>query len=192
MTVVSSRRMRRTNQAFALPAVLGAAAGAVLWFLSGLALWVFTSASSRWEPAIALVFPPTVPADTWLRLSPWNLIIPILGALLFGGLFGLAHVALLQRRRWRSASLGLLLLGGWIVSVVAAFITAAVWALGNTIANSSPTGFSWAFRSAQPDLLASGYFGVIWGWLPALIVASLVTRRAVVHGHSGCFQSWCF
>lgn len=159
------------------PALLGAAVSAVAWFLSGLALSAVASVSNRWEAAFALVFPPTVPVDTWLQLSPWNLAIPALGALLFGALSGLGYGLLLGWRRWRSAPLGLMLLGGWGASVAAAFITAAVWALGNTIAYSSPTGFSWAFRSAQPALLASGYFGVIWGWLPALIVAIYLTGR---------------
>jgi hypothetical protein len=169
-------------------AALGAVAGAVLWFLSGLANWAVASVSSGWDTAVALVLPPTVPVNTWLELSPWNLLIPTLGALLFGGLLGLGYGVLLRWRRWRSVSLGLVLLGGWIVSIIAAFLTATVWALGSTIANSSPISLSWAFRSAQPDLFASGYFGVIWGWLPALVVALVVTRqwsaRLDVDGHT--------
>jgi hypothetical protein len=155
---------------------VSATVGAVVWFLSGLLIFAVGWRSSTWEPAAALVLPPTVPLGTWQQLSPWNLVLPALGALLFGGLAGVALFGLSRWRSWRSASSGIRFLTAWIAAVVVAFVTAAVWALGETIANSSPLGFAEAFRFTLPDLLGSGYFGVVWGWLPALTLMLFATR----------------
>lgn len=172
--------MRRPRSA--IPATIAAAAGAVLWFASGLLIFGIASTSSRWVSAIQLVVPPTVPIGTWQQVAPWNLVLPVLGALLFGGVLGLLLQPLSRSRGWRVASPGIRFLAAWPIVVVAAFVVAAVWALGGTIAGAQPTGFEWAFRSAQPGLLASGYFGLVWGWAPALLVALLAGRRMPVTG----------
>jgi hypothetical protein len=160
-----------------LVAAVGASiAGGILWFVSGLAIFAVSWSSTRWEPAIALALPATVPVGTWQQLAPWNVVLPSLGALLFSGLLGLALGGLLCWRQWQTASSGIRFLGGWIAVVAAAFITAGCWALGDTIANSYPTGLEWAFRTAQPQLLASGFFGVVWGWVPALVFVAFLGR----------------
>ncbi|MCU1576565.1 MAG: hypothetical protein JWP70_1269 [Leifsonia sp.] len=159
------------------PVAVSAAVGAGLWFLSGLVFFAVAWRASRWQDAIALVVPPTVPFGTWSRIAPWNVALPLFGAALFGGLFGLALMWLLGRRGGPAAPRWAWFLGSWFMAVVAAWITAGVWAVGSTIASFAPTGLAWAFRSAQPDLLTSGFFGVVWGWAPALVFVVLIRQH---------------
>jgi hypothetical protein len=140
--------------------------------LSGLA-----ASSTRWLSAIELILPPTVPVGTWLQITPWNILLPCLGALLFAGLLALGLIGMLAWGPWRAAPRGVGFLCIWLSAVIAAYLVAAVWAFGATIANAAPTGLEWAFRSAQPDLLASASFGVVWGWLPALVAVLVAGRR---------------
>ncbi len=157
--------------------VTAAAVAAALWLLSGLAFSAVAFSSSSWSSLVALVVPPTVPATAWQLPQPWNWLLPLCSAVLFGALLALALSLLAGWSQWRRASPGLRFLAAWLAAIGAAFVTAAVWAVGSTIASATPTGTAWAFRSAQPDLLASGYGGVVWGWLSALVVA-LLTRAA--------------
>jgi hypothetical protein len=141
----------------------------VLWFLVGLASFGVVWSSTRWAPLIELGIPPTVPANAWEQPSPWNILVPAFGAVLFGGLLFLGTVALSYAQRGRRASGVAAVLGGWLVAVIAAAFTAAVWAVGATLAGAVPVGTAWAFRSVQPQLFASGSFGLVWGWAPALL-----------------------
>jgi hypothetical protein len=115
-----------------------------------------------------------------------NILLPALGALLFGGLVGLSFRVLSAWGNWQAARFGMRIFASWMVVVVLASVTAAVWAVGATIAQSDPTGAAWAFRTTQPDLLASGDFGVVWGWLPALIFA----RFAATSDSVGPTRPW--
>jgi Protein of unknown function (DUF4232) len=159
-----------------LPAVCGAIAGSVLWFLVGLASFGVVWSSTRWAPLIELGLPPTVPANVWQQPSPWNILVPVFGAILFGGLLFLGTVAGWYAERGRRPSAVGAVLGGWLVAVLAAAFTATVWAVGATLAGAVPTGIAWAFRSVQPQLLASGSFGLVWGWAPALLTVLVGTR----------------
>jgi hypothetical protein len=152
-----------------LGTAIGAIAATVLWFLVGLASFSVAWSSTRWAPLIELGLPPTVPANTWQQVSPWNALVPAFGAVLFGSLFFLGEVALARAQRGRRASRFGAVLGGWLVAVLAAAVTATVWAVGATVVGAVPTGVSWAFRSVQPQLFASASFGVVWGWVPALV-----------------------
>jgi hypothetical protein len=183
MSDLSERSERTERRLVFLPVAIGAIVGAMLWFLVGLASFGVVWSSTRWAPLIELGLPPTVPAGTWQQASPWNALIPAFGAILFGGLLFLGSLALSYAQRGRGASGVSAVMGGWLVAVLAAALTATVWAVGATIAGAVPTGIAWAFRSVQPQLLASASFGLMWGWAPALVavlVGVWATRTAVL------------
>ncbi len=151
--------------------VTAAAVGAALWIVCGLASSAVVWSSTRWTPAFELFVPPTVPYASWAQPAPWNVLVPAFGALLLGGLTGLAFTGLAVWRGWRDATTGVRFLTAWLALVIVALVTAAVWTLGATLADLGPNGWAWAFRFAQPGLLASALFGIVWGWVPALVLA---------------------
>ena len=170
--------MRRTIVSVTLAAGLGA----VLWLACGLLSFAVAWSSSRWTLAVELLVAPTVQPSSWLQPAPWGVLVPVLGALLLAGLSALAFAGLVAWRGWREAATGVRLLSAWLALVVVGLLTAAVWTLGATLTITGPNGLEWAFRSTQPDLLAAGLFGVVWGWAPALVIARAGGPRGVTAG----------
>jgi len=172
-------------------ASIGAGVGAAAWVVIGLINLAFATRSSRWIGAVSLVFPPTVPTSTWHGIAPWNVLVTMLGALVFAGLLGLAFAVLLSRFGRSRASTGSVFLSAWLLTAIAALVVAAVWSVGATFAITGPTGLEWAFRQTQPELLQSALFGVVWGWVPALTVVALARRGAdAATGARGTRSRW--
>ncbi|WP_345376722.1 DUF4232 domain-containing protein [Frondihabitans cladoniiphilus] len=139
------------------------------WFLAGLAALGVSARSERLAPITDLLLIPTVPVNTWLRHGPWNLILPALAAVLFGTLLACGYAIAARNTRWDVAGRLLRAAVGWLIGVLAGALTAAVWLLAASLADREPTGLQWAFREDLPATLAAGLFGVVWGWLPALV-----------------------
>jgi len=136
----------------------------LLWFASGAAYGLLT-----WFSVLpispALVFPETIGASTWQSVAPWNAVLPALGALAFAAIFALL-LALLRRS----------FVAVWFAAIAASFLTALIFAVGQTVADWPPMRAAMVLQYVTDALPDAGYWGMIWGWVPAL-VAVLLRRR---------------
>ena len=60
--------------------------------------------------------------------------------------------------------------------IPASFATSVLWAVGMVVAAWPPSRIAFLFRNVENILLSAGYWGIVWGWMSAL-VAVLVLRR---------------
>ncbi|ROP65901.1 DUF4232 domain-containing protein [Curtobacterium sp. ZW137] len=151
---------------------IAAVAGAVVWLLVGLAgaglSW--SAGTSRYSSVIDLVLPPTAPPVVWAQVAPWNVVQPVLVAVLFGALLGLGLALVAGRPGWATSSRLLRIGAAWLVAVFAADLTALLWTVGTAVVDPGPNGYMWVLRDAIPTAVATGWFGTVWGWVPAVIV----------------------
>lgn len=99
----------------------------------------------------------------------------VLSAIACGALFIVFWMLLAASAR-TSARFG----GAWLAAILASFATTLLWSIGSVIGNWPPMRLAMMFGDVQQNLLGAGYIGIIWGWLPALIVV-LMLRRAEPH-----------
>jgi len=120
-----------------------------------------------------LVVVPTLPMGIWQRGTPWGILLPVLGALLFGALLACGYALATGMRSWDSATRLVRVIIAWFVGVLAGVATAAVWDLAAVLseAEQEPLGLQWVFREHLPEFLGSAIVGLVWGWLPALVLA---------------------
>jgi hypothetical protein len=141
-----------------------------LWFASG-AVYGLLVWFSVLPVSPEIVFPETIAAYTWQSVAPWNVVLPALSVLAFAGLF--ASIVLLLNRPGRATFLPV-----WFAAIGASFLTALIVAIGQTAANWPPMRLAMAPQYIVEALPDAGYWGIVWGWIPA-VVAVLLARRAV-------------
>jgi hypothetical protein len=141
-----------------------------LWFASG-AVYGLLVWFSVLPVSPKIVFPETIAAYTWQSVAPWNVVLPALSVLAFAGLF--ASIVLLLNRPGRATFLPV-----WFAAIGASFLTALIVAIGQTAANWPPMRLAMAPQYIVEALPDAGYWGIVWGWIPA-VVAVLLARRAV-------------
>ncbi len=137
------------------------------WFVSG----ALSAALTNFVPilpssVIQLVFPPTVPRASWYLDAPWHVLLPLLSTVTFVGLLVLLIDRVLARPVGDS---GIAFFALWLCSVLATFITSLLWALGVLIVSWPPIRIAFLLEDFGATLLAGSYWGIIWGWLPALM-----------------------
>ena len=135
----------------------GVVYGLVVWFGGG-----------SWSPAI--VFPETVSAGRWQSVAPWNIVLPALGFVAFAAVFALLLLVL------RRAQQGIFVTV-WFTAIAASFVTAFLFAVGLTVSEWPPPRAAMVLEYLFQSLPSAGYWGIIWGWVPAT-VAVLLARRA--------------
>jgi hypothetical protein len=144
------------------------------WIVAGAGIgWLFNGALNGWMlthqvrlPAqfTRMLFPETIAMRTWQSAQPWPILLS-----LFSVLALMAFTLLLLRGAgMRAGKQPLGFLATWMIVVLAGFATATIASLGYVIATWPPARLAWLLDGAQPALLAAGYWGIIWGWLPAL------------------------
>lgn len=142
--------------------------GSVLWFSSGAVNAFLVSVGPG--RLVGLVFPPTVPYSTWQLVAPWNAVLPALSVVLFAAVFAFA-LALLRR------AAGPALVVVWFAAIVASALTVAIVGVASSLSYFPPTGFVLAATTVQDPLAIGALWGLVCGWMPAL-VAVLIGRRA--------------
>ena len=155
--------------------IIGSAlVGAACWILLGLGSASAALSSVRLAPLIRVIVVPTLPMGIWQRGAPWGTVLPVLGAVLFGTLLACGYTLAARMRNWSSATRLMRVIIAWFVGAVAGVVTAAVWDLAAVLAEAEqePLGLQWVFREHLPELLASAIVGLVWGWLPALVLAN--------------------
>ncbi|WP_186467077.1 DUF4232 domain-containing protein [Arthrobacter sp. UKPF54-2] len=128
--------------------------------------------------------PETVVATAWRAVMPWPLAIPVLSVLtLLGVLLLLLRFAVPRATADRpGAQPGSRadLMSVWLCVVLASFLTSALWSAGSILAQWPPPRAAMLFDAAGTALLSAGYWGIVWGWVPA--VAWVRVARRAPHG----------
>ena len=151
-----------------LPAIVAA-----VWILTATAgHLLMTPASLRLHPVAssmaALGFPNALPDHLRHLLEcPGFAVVTVLAALAAA-----AFAAVLLPAAGKGAgSRGTAFLAAWACVVVASVAGSAVLAGGLVLAEWPPARKIYIFSSVTPLLLSGAYWGVIWGWIPALLAA---------------------
>jgi hypothetical protein len=144
-----------------------ALAAAALW-LGSAGVYAALSWNSIGPQQVAVhLAPETIPAVVWQWPWPWNLLAPLVSALLvFGGylLFAALFTSPTASRRSRFIAL-------WFAAVAVGFLATAPWAIALIIAEYPPPRAAFVFNPAADWMRLSAYWGLVWGWLPALVGA---------------------
>ncbi|MDQ0094317.1 DUF4232 domain-containing protein [Paeniglutamicibacter psychrophenolicus] len=140
-------------------------------------LWLFSGALNGWMLAhqvrlpaqfTRMLFPETITMRTWQSAQPWPILLSLFSvlALMAFTLLLLRGAGMRAGKQAGNHPIGFLSM--WMSIVLAGFATAAFASLGDVIASWPPARLAWLLDGVQPALLAAGYWGIIWGWLPAL------------------------
>lgn len=162
------------NRALRITAVSG-----LIWLLTGVVNALFLTSQTR-VPAqfTRLLFPETIALRTWQSAQPWPILLALFSVLtLMAFTFLLLRTAGLRSAKENRTSPGFLAI--WMCIILAAFATATFTSLGYIIASWPPARLAWLFDGIQPALFNAGYWGILWGWIPAL-AGSLVASHLTV------------
>lgn len=158
--------------------------------------------------AVGLVFPATVPGWLASSVVPWPLAAVLVSALAVGGVaFALAPLASAAARPGTAtaagrtpaatgavsaaaghtpgitsagtARRGTVILALWCVVILAAAVTGGLVALGGIAANWPPSRLLELASPVVPAVSTAAYWGVLWGWLPAVLAARPLLQQAV-------------
>lgn len=130
-----------------------------------------------------LLFPETVASTAWHSAMPWPAVIPALSTLTLMGLTALlVHFALPGPAAEQGTPAGTrastpAFMTVWLCVVLASFATSVLWSAGGVLAQWPPMRAATVFSSVETALLSAGYWGIVWGWVPALAWTLLARRR---------------
>lgn len=145
---------------------------ALLWLISG---WGYAALLASGNSGIpmglaAVVSPDTMPVRIRSMLDgPGLVLVAGLSALPVAAL----ALALLPGAKTGRQPRGTLFLASWMSMVLAAVAGSAVLAVGGILAMLPFAQVQWTFDMLAPALLTGAYWGVSWGWLPALLAVFL-------------------
>ena len=160
-----------------------AAAAGVLWLGSGAVNAALTGPQlSLPSTAVGLLFPGTVPQSAWSGPLPWLLLVPVLSTLLLMALTAVFTSVILPHRVERGRTLATFL-ALWFGLVLASFFSGLISAAGMVLADWPPERLAYLLARSDLDLAGAGYWGLIWGWVPAL--AALLVPAASGRAASG-------
>lgn len=150
---------------------------AVLWLLPALAGQMFLS----WErvsilsPLTTLVFPDTLPERMNGTLEGWSFAaVAVLSAL---AVAAFATFLLPAPGSESRASRKTTFLAAWACMVLASVAGSAVLSMGLVLAEWPLPRKADLFDFLTPSLLTGAYWGVVWGWLPALLAVHLPAAK---------------
>jgi hypothetical protein len=153
--------------------------------LAGLG-WVFSGVLNGWllrsqialpSQFVNLVVPKTFANTTWQMIQPWPVLLVVFSALALISLSALLLAFSARPTKGKTTPPHLGFLAIWMCIVIAAFGTALLTSLGDIIATWPPARLAWMLERVEPALSSAGYWGIVWGWVPALI-GSRILRLA--------------
>lgn len=155
--------------------VITALAAAVAWLVASFINQALTAVESG--PVIAglkPLIPATGPSGIAEVPAPWPFLVPLAAALALGSLLlALLPAVLRQVPREKPPAVFLV---RWACVVASAALLGVLLVLGGIVAGWPPARWSFIFSGVQPQVGAGAYWGLVWGWLPAMI-GVLVNRR---------------
>jgi hypothetical protein len=147
------------------------------WLLSG-ALFAILSWFSIVPTSLArLVVPETVAASAWRSVMPWPVLVPALSALTLMGLTVLLLHFASPRPAREKARAAPAVMTVWLCVVLASFTSSVLWSAGTILATWPPPRAAMLFSNVESAMLSAGYWGIIWGWIPALVWTLMARRR---------------
>lgn len=150
--------------------VSGALYGVLTWFGFGIPATV-----------VRLVTPETVAGTAWHSVMPWPVVVPALSALVLMGLTAFLAQFVLPRSAPEAERPLPTFLAVWFCVVLASFATGVLWSGGTVLANWPPARLAMLFSDVESDLLSAGYWGIAWGWIPALAGLLAARRQRTAH-----------
>ena len=163
-----------THTRFAVPALTG-----FLWVASGVGFALLMQVSTAPASFTALLLPRTVQFN--FGLSPGAAPEPLLGqwvVAILAGVLVAALTAVLLAVRGAGQSRAQLFLSAWMCVTLASAAGTTILGLGSILADWPPMRLAWLFESFTPSPATGAYWGLLWGWLPAL----LASRRSAAVG----------
>lgn len=162
-----------------------AAAAGIGWLLSGALFAALSWFGVIPASLLRLVVPETVAASAWRAVMPWPLLIPVLSALTLLGLLLLLLRLVVPRPTADRPGGRAALMSVWLCVVLASFLTSALWSAGSILAQWPPPRAAMLFDAAGSALLSAGYWGILWGWVPALAWVRVGRRGPGGQGDGG-------
>jgi hypothetical protein len=65
----------------------------------------------------------------------------------------------------------------WLCVVLASFTSSVLWSAGTILATWPPPRAAMLFSNVESAMLSAGYWGIIWGWIPARVWTLMARRR---------------
>ena len=154
------------------------AVSGLIWLLTGALNALFLTSQTRIPAQFTrLLFPETIALRTWQNAQPWPILL-----VLFSVLTLMAFTFLLLRgvgqRAAKAGTNAPGVLVTWMCIIIAAFATAIFSSLGYLIASWPPARLASLLDGIQPALFNAGYWGIIWGWIPALVAGVAASRAS--------------
>lgn len=144
-----------------------------VWMLSGAVNSALTWSSRIPESLTNIVFPSTISPAAWHAVAPWPAILAVASALTLAAIFAVASTIALAAKTTPRVTFVLL----WFCAILASFATNVVWSVGEILAGWPPARFAMLLNGAQDTVLRAGYWGIVWGWLPAVVAIFLLRRH---------------
>ena len=146
--------------------VPAAVLAAVLWVASALAFRALSEINPGPHQFLAHLAPGTLSPVVWAWAQPWA----VLAAVLSMAVLAAAYL-LVGRVSYGVAARGPRFVVLWFAAVVAGTVATIPWAVGVTIASYPPARPAFLFNAVGDLVLQSAYWGLVWGWAPALVAA---------------------
>ena len=118
-----------------------------------------------------------IPSGVWNLPWPWSLLVPFASTLVVFLVYLLLAGPLATGP---AGSRGARFLALWFVAVAAGFLASLPFALTAVITEFPPSRAAFLLDPAGDWMLRSGYWGILWGWIPALAATFQLRARAGV------------
>jgi len=160
---------------FWFPALIAAAWWVVCAGAFGFLTW-FSLAPTAF---VEHLLPETIPRSVWFWPWPWIGLVPLASAAVVFVVYLVLARLIVDRTDGSRAARFLAL---WFVAVLTGFLATLPWAISAIVSAFPPSRAAFVLDPAGESLLLSGYWGIAWGWLPALLVLRRVRVPAVALG----------
>ena len=148
------------------------------WLLSGLLNgWLTTRPGVLPMAFVQLLFPETIALDAWRAVDIWPVFLALVSTLTFMILTACVLLFVEPLNAVDPAQRRIRFFATWMCVVVASFATSVLSALGELIAGWPPPRLAMLFDGVDSDLLAAGYWGIFWGWLPVAAGMLIAEKR---------------
>lgn len=160
------------------------AVAGLAWLLSGaIRGWLLGHPTRLPGQFVALLFPETLARRTWQSVEPWPALLALASVVTMMAITAFFVWVIVTRSEHRSPGQRLGFLSLWMGVVLAAFSTAAFTSLGYIVATWPPARVAALLDGIEPLLFAAGYWGIIWGWIPAWVGSRLTRSAESSHKH---------
>ncbi|MEC5150405.1 DUF4232 domain-containing protein [Cryobacterium sp. GrIS_2_6] len=160
---------------FWIPALVASA----WWVISAGAFGFLTWFGLVPTAVVKHLVPETIPSNVWFWSWPWVGLAPLASAAgVFVVYLVLARLIVDRTDGSRAARFFAL----WFVAVLTGFLATLPWVISAIISAFPPSRAAFVLDPAGESLLLSGYWGIAWGWLPAVLALRRVRVPASATG----------